>query len=585
MKHSKQWYVMIVFVLSALMILPFLGLTDFNTKGEPREAVVALSMLKNGNWILPINNGGDIPYKPPFLHWCIALFSMPFGHVSEFTSRMPSALSLIFMVTVCFGFYLKRKNLVVAFVAALLTLTCFEVHRAGVSCRVDMMLTSFIVISIVSLYLWWEKGHHSLPIISIICMSIATLTKGPVGVILPRAVMGVFMLLRGAKFWNTFLRFVLIGVLSCILPLVWYFAAYMQGGEKFIQLVWEENIGRMTGTMTYGSHLHPFYYIEIMFLSGWLPWTLLLLFSLFVLPWKNVFKISIKGNTCGDLWNKFILLCKKVEPIQLYTWLSFILIAVFYSIPSSKRPTYILPCYPFMAVLIAEFIVWLIHNHRRPLAVYLGTVSAIGLLILVAHVYLVQVGLPDTMFHGRHAYQNIMQMHAIENISINGFNLIFLALLLSSSIYGIICLIRKESSYNIVTCMFAVVASINLALDSTYLPAILNANSSKPLAALIKHKYPHERVYSYFTDDSADRMHFFGADFYLNDEIGDINQQHPLSGVLMVGEGCQSTLKSAYKYYTFTQEYVTRNPYPDTKEKIYFYRFKRNCAVCSIAKE
>ena len=35
---------------------------------------------------IPINNGGDIPYKPPFFHWCIAFFSLIAGHVNEYTS-------------------------------------------------------------------------------------------------------------------------------------------------------------------------------------------------------------------------------------------------------------------------------------------------------------------------------------------------------------------------------------------------------------------------------------------------------------------------------------------------------------------
>ena len=36
-------------LIAVLTIIPFLCLTEFNSKGEPREAVVALSMLKEGN--------------------------------------------------------------------------------------------------------------------------------------------------------------------------------------------------------------------------------------------------------------------------------------------------------------------------------------------------------------------------------------------------------------------------------------------------------------------------------------------------------------------------------------------------------
>ena len=32
-------------IICALTLLPFLGLSDFHTKGEPREAIVGYSML------------------------------------------------------------------------------------------------------------------------------------------------------------------------------------------------------------------------------------------------------------------------------------------------------------------------------------------------------------------------------------------------------------------------------------------------------------------------------------------------------------------------------------------------------------
>ena len=106
--YNKAFW--LVTILAIVMLIPFLGLTDFNTKGEPREAVVAYTMLEHGNWILPINNGGDIPYKPPFFHWCIAFFSLFIGHVNEFTSRLPSAISLILMTIGGFIFFAKRKD-------------------------------------------------------------------------------------------------------------------------------------------------------------------------------------------------------------------------------------------------------------------------------------------------------------------------------------------------------------------------------------------------------------------------------------------------------------------------------------------
>lgn len=174
---NKQF--IILAVVCVVTLLPFMGLTDFHTKGEPREAIVAYSMIETGNWTLPVNNGGDIAYKPPLFHWCIAALSSIAGKVTEYTSRMPSALALIAMVLGGFLFYAKRRGASVALLMGLITLSNFEVHRAGMNCRVDMMLTAFIVLALYQLYRWCEKGQKGFPWIATLFMGCATLTKYP----------------------------------------------------------------------------------------------------------------------------------------------------------------------------------------------------------------------------------------------------------------------------------------------------------------------------------------------------------------------------------------------------------------------
>ena len=75
MNKQEKKLLLILMVICVISLISFIGLSLFNTRGEPREAIVSLSMLKYGNWILPINNGIDIAYKPPLLHWFIALLS------------------------------------------------------------------------------------------------------------------------------------------------------------------------------------------------------------------------------------------------------------------------------------------------------------------------------------------------------------------------------------------------------------------------------------------------------------------------------------------------------------------------------
>lgn len=147
--NKFTWLLALVCLCSLFL---FLDDTLFNTRGEPREAVVALSMLKEGNWVLPINNGIDMAYKPPFFHWLVALCSLPLGYVTEYSARMPSAIALSMMTLAGFRFYARRRGLGLALVSSLILLSNFEVHRAGVACRVDMVLTCMMVLSLYALY-------------------------------------------------------------------------------------------------------------------------------------------------------------------------------------------------------------------------------------------------------------------------------------------------------------------------------------------------------------------------------------------------------------------------------------------------
>ena len=178
--NKAFWLLLVICVVT---ILPFLGLSEYHTKGEPREAIVSYSMLDSGNWILPRNNGGEMAYKPPFFHWSIAAVSAVVngGQVTEMTSRLPSAIALIAMTLCGFLFFAKRKGVQLALLAAFITLTNFELHRAGANCRVDMVLTALTVGALYCLYRWYEKGLKGIPWLAILLMSCGTLTKGPVG--------------------------------------------------------------------------------------------------------------------------------------------------------------------------------------------------------------------------------------------------------------------------------------------------------------------------------------------------------------------------------------------------------------------
>ena len=550
----------IVCVIAVMLTVPFLGLTDFYSKGEPREAVVAYTMVEHGNWILPINNGGDIPYKPPFFHWCIALFSLLQGHVSEFTSRLPSALALVAMSVGGFVFFAKRKNANMALLATLLSLTAFEVHRAGINCRVDMVNTAFMVGALFLMFRWWERGKHTMPWLAILCMSGATLTKGPVGMLLPCAVMGVFMLTQRESLWSTVWRLGLTALLSLVLPLCWYYAAYLQGGDEFLRLVKEENIDRLLGKMAYESHENPFWYNFLTLITGWLPYTLLFVFSLFVLPWKRFCKSG------------FMQSVRRAEPMQVFVWLAFGLILFFYCIPKSKRSVYLLPCYPFMAWLMAQYVVWLVANRLSAVKAYAWLMSVLGVVLSVAFVVLKTGVVPDTLFHGKHAADNIAMLHALESISVSPLHLLFALLPAAVGVATIMTLLKKDDALRnrVVWLSLSVVVALFLALDSTFQPAVLNTKADKPLVPQIEQRFDMTKMYSYM---SSPMLHFFSLNFYLGDRIQQFEKVKPKDGVLMIPEDdVEEFKKTVGRGYCLQRVWQIRRAVEE-KHEVGFYKF------------
>lgn len=550
----------IVCVIAVMLTVPFLGLTDFYSKGEPREAVVAYTMVEHGNWILPINNGGDIPYKPPFFHWCIALFSLLQGHVSEFTSRLPSALALVAMSVGVFVFFAKRKNANMALLATLLSLTAFEVHRAGINCRVDMVNTAFMVGALFLMFRWWERGKHTMPWLAILCMSGATLTKGPVGMLLPCAVMGVFMLTQRESLWSTVWRLGLTALLSLVLPLCWYYAAYLQGGDEFLRLVKEENIDRLLGKMAYESHENPFWYNFLTLITGWLPYTLLFVFSLFVLPWKRFSKSG------------FMQSVRRAEPMQVFVWLAFGLILFFYCIPKSKRSVYLLPCYPFMAWLMAQYVVWLVANRLSAVKAYAWLMGVLGVVLSVAFVVLKTGVVPDTLFHGKHAADNIAMLHALESISVSPSHLLFALLPAAVGVATIMTLLKKDDTLRnrVVWLSLSVVVALFLALDSMFQPAVLNTKADKPLAPQIEQRFDMTKMYSYM---SSPMLHFFSLNFYLGDRIQQFEKVKPEDGVLMIPEDdVEEFKKTVGRGYCLQRVWQIRRAVEE-KHEVGFYKF------------
>lgn len=577
----------LLLIVACVALLPFLGLADFHTKGEPREAVVAYSMLESDDWVLPRNNGGDIPYKPPFFHWTIAAASAATGGmVSEFTSRLPSAVALIAMTLMLYVFLVRRKGVTVALLASLVSLTAFELHRAGANCRVDMMLTALTVGALLLLYRWWERGLKGVPWLAILLMSCATLTKGPVGSLIPCLAAGVFLLLRGVNFFKAFLLLAAWGVMSFVLPLCWYYAAWLHQGQEFLDLMMEENFGRMTNTMSYDSCVNPWHYNFLTLLGGYVPWVLLVLISLFTLDYRRLFRRNdTPAAGASGLWQGIVGKVRNADPVTLFSAVCTVVIFLFYCFPQSKRSVYLMPIYPFIAYFLARYMIYLADRHRAAVKIY-GSVLAVAGILTSALFLLIRCGVvPEGIFHGRHAAQNIEMMRQIGNI--DGFGLVLVALTVLAGVAWFVYIARSKSGgRGVLFAVAGLTVCIYMALDGAYQPRVLSVKSMKPVAAQIDRLAPAASgtLYEFIEEGqfaAGDPVHFFELDFYLGDRIRNFWRERPASGYLLVSDSDAGRWVPQFEAegYSFTPAGTLT--VPPGREPLCLYRFSKGAAATS----
>lgn len=485
----------------AILLLPWLGEILFNSKGEPREAIVAVSILESGDWILPTNYGGDIPFKPPFLAWLMSIFAIVFngGTVSEYISRLPSALALIAMVMGGYAWARRERGTRFALIFGFVTVTCVEVFRAGIACRLDMVLTACMVGGLYMLYSLRRQDcrFRALRWLAAWALfSCAALTKGPVGSMLPCFAMGIYALLRGDRFFPTLGK--MLGLaLAALLPLAWWFyVAAARGGQHFVDLMMEENIGRLLGTMSYDSHVQPIYYNFLTILAGMLPWTLAVLMAAFA--WRHRTRSAL-------------------TPAGLFSLTVAVTVIVFYCIPESKRSVYLLPAYPFMAYAVASILYS--GAAARPVRVFTWFIAALAVLAPLA---VVAAG--------------IWPIPSLVLDPLKWWNYIVLAVPVAA---GIAWMVNRHSAVG--HCV-AIVWSMLLCYIAVVAPAVLNPRSDRQVLDRLTAD-PQAQVLSleYFYNHRL-----FTLNYYLDDKIRTVKTldeaaQYPSGTLLLVSERADTT--------------------------------------------
>ncbi|WP_344764535.1 glycosyltransferase family 39 protein [Actimicrobium antarcticum] len=303
---------------------------------EGRYAEMAREMFSTGDWITTRLNGIKYFEKPPLQIWMTALTFKLFG-LGEWQARLWTGLcGLIGVAAVA---YTGRKvfGQRVGFDAALVLGSCVLWAMLGHINTLDMGLSAMMTLALCGLLVAQRDAASATERRNgmLVCwagMALAVMSKGLIGAVLPGAVLVVYTFV--ARDWSIWKRLHMgLGLLVFFaITTPWFVLVSLQNPE-FPQFFFiHEHFQRFTSKIHHRAG--PIYYFVPLLLLGMVPWLGVLAQGL----WQGV-----RNRGTGFQAEKMLLV-----------WAGFIFF--FFSISSSKLPSYILPIFPALALLVACYL-------------------------------------------------------------------------------------------------------------------------------------------------------------------------------------------------------------------------------------
>ena len=290
---------------------------------EPVYAETAKEMIRFNEYLSPRIYNEYWYDKPPIFYWLLVGSLKLFGGFSEFAARIPACLMAIGAVLMTTFSAARQFNARAGFWSGLVMGTTVMIMYMGKASVTDSTLLFFMTGAL----LCFMHGKYWL--MYLFC-GFAVMTKGPIGVVFPGAI--VFLYLLITRNLGRLLRMHVIPglVLVAAVGLPWYLFMYQNHGMDFIyEFIGFHNISRFAAPL-HPNRVHWWYYLPVIIL-GLFPWTGVLLKSI-----KDAFTKSVGKESTKLLF--------------LQVW--WIFVFIFFSIAKTKQVSYMLVLLPALSMII-----------------------------------------------------------------------------------------------------------------------------------------------------------------------------------------------------------------------------------------
>jgi 4-amino-4-deoxy-L-arabinose transferase-like glycosyltransferase len=361
-----------LFWIVALLVLGAgLGLRDPWPADEPRFALVAKQMVESGNWLFPHRGIELYSDKPPMFMWLQAAAYTVFGNwrVAFLLPSLLAALGTLWCV-VDLGHRLWTRR--VGLYAGWALLFAFQFTYQAKKAQIDPLVTFWITLANYGLLRHFLSTRHDpepdwkLWTLGWFAAGLGTITKG-VGVLaLAMLLPAIYASVRGWRDVRTPLRDmrVLLGplafVVAAALWLVPMLAAALSNADPSYRaylddILFHQTAGRYAKSW---DHPQPWWY-QLSVMLTWMP-------AILALPWAL------------PAWRRRLQRRDARYLLPIAWWL---LIVVFFSIPSGKRDVYIMPALPMACLALAPLLPGIVRKRwPRRLALAVALVLALAAL-------------------------------------------------------------------------------------------------------------------------------------------------------------------------------------------------------------
>lgn len=231
---------------------------------ESNYALTAKEMVLSGNWMSPQIYGTFWYDKPIMVYWLLSISYTILGFTS-LASRMPAILSGALSVTLLIWYMqrIRKDNVTAVWSGAMLALS-LEFWVISHAVITDSILLLFTIPTMLSGYIGVMEGNRKHLVLAYAAAGFACLTKGPVGLVLPGALLLLWCLtMKSGKMaarlfpWQGILAFFAV-------TLPWYGGMYLIHGNDFVeQFLGLHNILRATSS-EHPEDNHWYYYLVLL---------------------------------------------------------------------------------------------------------------------------------------------------------------------------------------------------------------------------------------------------------------------------------------------------------------------------------